>query len=321
MCIRDSANPQHSYNSYGKFNATLTVKDNGDAQASTSIEVTILPPGDMDADGDVDRDDLQSFILALRRGDTLDSAFDLNNDGRIDTRDVRLFKALCSYANCSNVAPQAIEPEAKITLPETIVVDQQVDFTSEQSIADPSDRYSYIDSYLWDFSDGTTSTDKNPSHTFSTVGSYDVSLTLVNNKGLTSTVTETIHVAFPALVDSCANQQPSEANTLAPSEISCILGDKTRFDFAIPSINQHKTLALTVAFAEGDFQLYYKNRTWPSIGSSDYDEQIDSNKHACLYIELDSSMDYWSYIQITGDVKGATIVADFDTQSCRTIAE
>ncbi|GHE81852.1 hypothetical protein GCM10011501_07760 [Thalassotalea profundi] len=315
------ANPQHRYNSYGKYTVTLTVKDNNDAQASTSFEVTILPAGDMDGDGDVDKDDLQHFILALRRGDSLDSSFDLNNDGRIDTRDVRAFRVLCSYSNCANVAPQAQQPEAKITLPESIVVNQQVTFNSEQSIADPSDRYSYIDSYLWDFADGTTSTEKNPSHTFSTVGSYDVSLTLVNNKGLTSTVGETIHVAFPDLVNSCANQQPAEGNTLEASEINCVVGDKTRFDFSIPGMDRHSTLALTIGFAEGDFQVYYNNGTWPSIGSSTYDKKVDASNSACLYIELDSSMDYWGYLQITGDVQGATIVADFDTQGCRTLAE
>ncbi len=37
--------------------------------------------------------------------------------------------------------------------------------------------------WLWDFGDGTTSTDKNPTHVFSTVGTYNVKLTATNEIG------------------------------------------------------------------------------------------------------------------------------------------
>jgi PKD repeat protein len=46
-------------------------------------------------------------------------------------------------------------------------------------------------SYLWDFDDGTTSTDANPIHTFANAGTYDVTLTVINNCG-TVTITQTI---------------------------------------------------------------------------------------------------------------------------------
>ncbi|WP_286268764.1 PKD domain-containing protein [Thalassotalea hakodatensis] len=315
------ANPQHTYQVFGKYQPMLTVKDNNGAEASTSIDINILVAGDMDADGDVDKVDLQNFILALRRGENLDRAFDLNKDGRVNNRDVRYFKAICSYANCSNIAPQSQEPLVNITLPDSVVVNQHASFNSEQSIADPSDRYSYIDSYQWSFGDGATSSDKNPIHIFSSVGSYDVSLTLVNNNGLTSTHIETIHVAYPPLEDSCNDQVPAEGNTLENGEISCVTGDKTRFDFTIPENDRHQSLALTIGFAEGDFKVYYKNGGWPSIGSEIYDSMLEANKNGCLFIDLQAGMNYWSYIQITGDVSGATIVADFDTQGCRSLVE
>ncbi|GGX31261.1 PKD domain-containing protein [Aquimarina muelleri] len=40
-----------------------------------------------------------------------------------------------------------------------------------------------INSYLWDFGDGTTSTNKNPSHTYTSQGNYTVSLTTTNDTG------------------------------------------------------------------------------------------------------------------------------------------
>ena len=49
----------------------------------------------------------------------------------------------------------------------------------------------YITSYLWDFGDGNTSTDKNPTHIYSSIGNYDVILTTYNG---TNTDTETKNI-------------------------------------------------------------------------------------------------------------------------------
>lgn len=57
--------------------------------------------GDMDNDGDVDKNDIRAFSLALRRGETLPISFDLNGDGVINSRDVRLMRGLCTYNRCS----------------------------------------------------------------------------------------------------------------------------------------------------------------------------------------------------------------------------
>ena len=43
-----------------------------------------------------------------------------------------------------------------------------------------------ITGYLWDFGDGYTSTDDNPVHTFSNIGTYTVSLTVTNLNGSTT---------------------------------------------------------------------------------------------------------------------------------------
>ncbi|MCJ8318367.1 MAG: collagenase [Colwellia sp.] len=56
--------------------------------------------GDMDGDGDVDRNDIRAFGLALRRGEDLHISFDLNEDGIINSRDVRLMRGICTYDRC-----------------------------------------------------------------------------------------------------------------------------------------------------------------------------------------------------------------------------
>lgn len=49
-------------------------------------------------------------------------------------------------------------------------------------------------SYLWDFGDNTTSTQKNPSHTFSSLGTLTVNLTVNFAAGATATATKAIQV-------------------------------------------------------------------------------------------------------------------------------
>ncbi|MTK64220.1 MAG: PKD domain-containing protein, partial [Methanobacterium sp.] len=48
-------------------------------------------------------------------------------------------------------------------------------------------------SWLWDFGDGTTSTDENPTHTYSAVGNYTVTLMVSNSAG-NSTLTQTNYI-------------------------------------------------------------------------------------------------------------------------------
>ena len=49
-------------------------------------------------------------------------------------------------------------------------------------------------SYLWDFGDNTTSTQKNPSHKFSSFGTLTVNLTVNFAAGGTATTTKTVQV-------------------------------------------------------------------------------------------------------------------------------
>ena len=51
--------------------------------------------------------------------------------------------------------------------------------------------------YLWDFKDGSTSSEKNPNHKFQISGSYTVSLTVEDNDGATGTETLVINVIKP----------------------------------------------------------------------------------------------------------------------------
>ena len=67
-----------------------------------------------------------------------------------------------------------------------------VDFTDKSAGAHP------IVQHAWDFGDGGTSTEVNPSHTYTTAGTYDVTLTVTDSQGNTDSLTRNDLVAVVA---------------------------------------------------------------------------------------------------------------------------
>jgi len=311
----DLENPEHSYQEAGQYNVTLTITDNDGATASATATVIVNPAGDMDGDGDVDRNDIRAFALAVRRGQQLDPAFDINGDGVVNSRDVRAMRNICSYERCSSIAPPPEPPTAVATGNDSVEQFQAVAFSSAGS----NDNYGRIVSYAWDFGDGASSTQANPSHAFAQVGSYNVTLTVTDNDGMTATDSIALNVNYGPLVDSCVNQDAFTDGTLEAGIVTC-LGEGSRTTFSVPEASDHKSIAITVAHSAGDVSLYYRNGGWVNLNNGSFDaSSTDTNNQACIFIELAPEQDYWSYIELSGVSSGATIVVDYDVQGCRPV--
>ncbi len=307
-------NPEHSYVEAGQYNITLTVTDNDGASAFATAKVIVNPVGDIDGDGDVDTNDIRALALAIRRGEDLHASFDLNGDGVINSRDLRMMRSLCSYERCSAVAPPPEPPTAIASGMSNVEQFNSTTFSSAGS----NDRYGRIVSYSWDFGDGSSSSQANPTHAYQEVGQYSVVLTVTDNDGMTATDTVILNVNYAALTNSCATEDEFSDGTIAASNVIC-LGAQENRSLAIPDIKNHKSIAITVAYSADELALYYRNGGWTQIETGLYDaSSIAANSQACIYLELNAELDYWSYIQITG-ATNATLVVDFDTQGCRPI--
>ncbi len=84
-----------------------------------------------------------------------------------------------------------------------------VPFTVNFSASGSSDPNGSIASYLWDFGDGTTSTQPNPSHLYTTAGNYVALLTVTDNQGAQTSETVAIRANNP-------NQVPVAIITASP---------------------------------------------------------------------------------------------------------
>ena len=97
------------------------------------------------------------------------------------------------------------EPEAAFTAT-TDGCSRDITLTNESSFAT---------SYLWDFGDGTTSTEANPTHTYAGNGTYTIALTATNSFG-SSTITHEVEISAPEIT-SVTNASGCGSSTLTLS--------------------------------------------------------------------------------------------------------
>jgi PKD repeat protein len=87
--------------------------------------------------------------------------------------------------------PQAVEAAFTFTPSEPTRLDD-IQFTDETVLSRGE-----IVSWLWEFGDGTTSSEQNPTHRYPADGEYTVKLTVVSDEGVQSVVSQTIRVFTP----------------------------------------------------------------------------------------------------------------------------
>ncbi|HPX75406.1 MAG TPA: PKD domain-containing protein, partial [Bacteroidales bacterium] len=91
----------------------------------------------------------------------------------------------CSVDDCATIVTLSPTPIANFEANQTSACGGiTVQFTNNSQ---------YATSYLWNFGDGTNSTEQNPTHTYSTPGNYTVSLTATNSEG-SDTETKTNYI-------------------------------------------------------------------------------------------------------------------------------
>ena len=121
-----------------------------------------------------------------------------------------IFLTGCSGSGIVTPVTSNQSPTASFTAnPTSGVVPLEVSFNASNS----SDSDGSIISYAWDFKDGNKDIGQTINHTFSSAGSYNVMLTVIDNEGATDSVTKVITVTDPIV----SNQLPTASFTVNPA--------------------------------------------------------------------------------------------------------
>jgi len=208
--------PTHSYSSVGVYDVTLTVTNIDDLNATKKVSVIVKDQEQLIAPVV----SIDSNLTATITGTNISfTATATDSDGIINSyswdfgdgstsnlqSSSHTFLSAGSYNvtltvtdddNLSATATKQISitnplqsPISSFVSSATAVEDTNVDFNATATDSD-----GIISTYSWDFGDGGTSNLQNASYKFTNAGTYNVSLTVTDNDGLSSTVTKSITV-------------------------------------------------------------------------------------------------------------------------------
>ena len=207
-------NPTHTFTDAGSYTVSLTVSDSQDLSDTISVEVTAVAPNeapigvllastvaygsplsiDVDASSSTDDSGIISYLWDFGDGNTSSSITTVHPYAMAGNYTVELTVTDAeglthtSSVSLTLTAPNEA-PIAVITATPNMVAPLEIHFDGSNA----TDDYA-IDSYEWDFGDGNTATEINPTHRYANPGDYTISLTVTDEEGLSHTTSMVLNV-------------------------------------------------------------------------------------------------------------------------------
>ena len=206
------ANPSHSFTQAGNFKIHLEVR-NGNDYAFTEKFINVMPKPSVDyktLDGTLNGKSFTFISTSTIQSGSMYYWWDLGNgDNSTLVNPTETYASSGNYHvklvvtsdfGCKDSITKVITYNTNCVIPDAAFSvntntqcknTNQFAFTNQTSIMVGATL-----SYTWDFGDGTTSTDKNPTKSFAHTGTYTVTLTAANGNspGCSNTYTQTVNV-------------------------------------------------------------------------------------------------------------------------------
>ena len=237
----DSAMPTHVYTSPGKYNITLTYTTDGgcvdSVQKVNGIIIGTKPSSGFVADpletcafnqinfSDQSGGNPDHWIWFFGDGGsavTKDPSHQYNDTGYFSVTLISINNG-CADTVTNKHLVHIHPPVALYSYVKTCSVPRQVIF---------SDKSLGADYWSWNFGDGNTSTEQNPTHIYTTPGVYNVSLTVTNNaSGCSETKTDTIKIIREVADFSLSNPETCRNTPVSFKAINSIYGNISSYNW------------------------------------------------------------------------------------------
>lgn len=199
-----------------------------------------------------------------------------------------------------NIAPQAV-----VNGSYNGDVNQLIQFSSNGS----NDSDGTIESYLWNFGDGNTSTLANPSHSFSSAGDFTVTLKVTDDKGATHSDTTTATITDDTSSNVLVNK--------AWLNISGDEGSESIFTINVPA--GASSLRFDTSGGTGDADMYVKFASAPTTSDYDCRPYKGGNLESCIvetvqagtyYVMIRGYNAYQTYLMASFEAPALSAVED-----------
>ncbi|MGW5054977.1 collagenase [Actinokineospora sp. NPDC004072] len=161
----------------------------------------------------------------------------------------------------------------------------------------------------WDFGDGTISTATNPTKSFATAGTYQVTLAVTDNQGATATATRSITVGNSTLPECTMTDTRALGKDCSRSNRGTSAG---QYDYLYLYVPAGATdLRITSTGGTGDCDLYYNPTGWATTSAHTQRSTGTGNTETVTIATPPSGHNYVSLHGKTAGCTGVTVAATF----------
>ncbi|WP_200975645.1 PKD domain-containing protein [Echinicola sp. 20G] len=189
-------NPSHSYEAAGIYTVVLTAKGANGKIVEADEDITIIE--NLKAAYTFEKEYLMvTFANTSENAVTFSWDF---GDGNTSTEEspIHTYEAAGTYTVVLNATAQGgttVETSQEITVEGPPLADYT--FDDEGLTVNFNNTSENVVTYSWDFGDGNTSTEENPSHTYVAEGTYTVVLTATSEDGVVVETSQEVTVEIP----------------------------------------------------------------------------------------------------------------------------